>query len=285
VSTARSFSQGSKTSVALGGVEGPMRTLVLLIVLLATNLVHADDSLDALYTRIAQDKARGEPLRMRVYVALCDNDSQGIVKVKNPAICDGDRPDQNIYWGTRGGLAGFMRNGRFRLLSRELPADGPIAVRALWRKRVAGTEVEIEGLAYRGREIRTAMLDFVRAAHRAQDTPHVVAYVGHNYFLDTAEVRAFEEATIASGTTPVGVLALSCLGDRDIRPYLTREGSAILLLNTNLTYPGAWSIGGLLEGLARRVTPRALRDSAARAFAAGMHKPVTRRAFAYGPKR
>lgn len=268
-----------------GGVEGAMRTLALLLVLFATNLAQADDSLDALYSRIARDHARGQPLRVRVYVALCDNDSQGIVKVKNPAICDGDQPDRNIYWGTRGGLAGFMRNEKFRLRSRELPSAGPIAVRAVWHKRIAGTDVEIEGIAYRGREIRTAMLDFVRAAHVAQDAPHVVAYVGHNYFLDTEDVRPFEEARLASGTTPLGVLALSCLGDRDIRPYLSREGSAILLLNTNLTYPGAWSIGGLLEGLTRRMSPRALRDAAARAFAAGMGKPVTRAAFAYGPKR
>jgi hypothetical protein len=262
-----------------------MRTLALLLVLLTTNLARADDPLDALYARIAQDKQRGEPLRVRVYVALCDNDSQGIVKVKNPAICDGDQPDRNIYWGTRGGLAGFMRSAKFHLRSRELPAAGPIAVRAVWHKRIAGTDVEVEGIAYRGREIRTAMLEFVRATHRAQGAPHVVAYVGHNYFLDTSDVRAFDEARLGPATTPVGVLALSCLGDRDIRPYITAEQSAILLLNTNLTYPGAWSIGGLIEGLTRRMPARGLRDSAAQAFAAGMHKPVTLGAFAYGPKR
>lgn len=258
--------------------------LAFLLVLCSTTLARADDALDALYARIAHDRARGEPLRVRVYVALCDNDSQGIVKVKNPAICDGDEPDRNIYWGTSGGLSGFMRSAAFRLQSRELRAAGPIAVRAVWRKRIAGTAVEIEGIAYRGREIRSAMLDFVRAAHRAEDAPHVVAYVGHNYFLDTADIHAFEEARLGLGTTPVGVLALSCLGDRDIRPYITRQRSAILLLNTNLTYPGAWSIGGLIDGLVRRLPPRALRDSAARAFAAGMNKPVTRGAFAYGPK-
>lgn len=263
-----------------------MRTiLAVLFVLCSTTLARADDALDALYARIAQDRARDEPLRVRVYVALCDNDSQGIVKVKNPAICDGDQPDRNIYWGTRGGLAGFMRSASFRLKSRELPAAGPIAARAVWHKRIAGTEVEVEGIAYRGRDIRAAMLEFVRAAHRAEAGPHVVAYVGHNYFLDTSDVRVFEEARLALGTTPVGVLALSCLGDRDIRPYVTRSRSAILLLNTNLTYPGAWSIGGLIDGLVRRMSPRALRDSAARAFAKGMNKPVTRAAFAYGPKR
>src|SRR5688500_19093043 len=120
-----------------------MRTLLaLLLTLFVTTSARADDSLDALYARIAADTGRGLPLRVRVYVALCDNASQGIVKVKNPAICDGDQPDRNIYWGTRGGLSGFMRTAGFHLRSRELPTEGPIAVRAVWHKRIAGTDVE-----------------------------------------------------------------------------------------------------------------------------------------------
>lgn len=268
-------------------MRAPLVLLALVLALLVTSVARADDDLDALYARIAADAQRGLPLRVRVFVALCDNASQGIVPVKNPAICDGDDPDRNIYWGTRGGLSGYMRAAKFRLQSREIPSDGPIAVRAVWHKRVAGTEVEVEGVAYRGREIRTAMLDFVRAAHHAGDAPHVVAYVGHNYFLDTSEVREFWDATRASDDLPQGVLALSCLGERDIRPYITRDHAAVLLLNKNLTYPGAWSIGGLIEGLVRRLPPVGLRDSAARAFGAGMNKPfaVMRGVFAYGSKR
>jgi hypothetical protein len=265
-----------------------MRTLLaLVLLLLCAAQARAEGSLDALYARIAEDTRRGQPLRLRVYVALCDNASQGIVPVKNPAICDGDRPDQNIYWGTRGGLFGFMRNVRFKLRSRESFEAGPIAERAVWHKRIAGTEVEVEGLAYRGREIRSAMLDFVHAVHRREDSPHLVAYVGHNYFLDTEDVREFAEATRVPGGTAKGVLALSCLGDRHIRPYITRQGAEILLINKNLTYPGAWSIGGIIEAVVRRLPPRAVRDSAARAFALGMSKPfgVMQAAFAYGADR
>jgi hypothetical protein len=265
--------------------------LVLFVLLTSIPSARADDSLAPLYARIAEDTQRGLPLRIRVYVALCDNDSQGIVKVKNPKICDGDVPERNIYWGTKGGLAGFMRSASFRLLSAERLGAGPITLRSLWTKRFGKTDVIVEGLAYRGREIRTAMLDFVRAVHDdgalAVDEPHLVAYVGHNYFLDTAEVREFRDASRATGHLAKGVLALSCLGDQHIRPYIGRATAPILLLNNNLTYPGAWSIGGVIEGIARRMTPRAIRDSAARAFALGMNKPfgVMQAAFAYGPNR
>lgn len=249
-----------------------------------------DAALEPLYARIERDVQQGLPLRVRVYVALCDNASQGIVPVKNPAICDGDVPEHNIYWGTRGGLAGFTRAAGFRLIESVRPDSGPIAVRAVWRKRVRSIDVELEGVAYRGREIRTAMLDFVRAVHRddaSASPPHVVAYVGHNYFLDTSDVRDFREAAHGGGALAKGVVALSCLGHQHIRPYITRDGAEILLLNTNLAYPGAWSLGGAIEALVRHESGRGVRDSAARAFALGMDRPfgTMRAAFAYGVDR
>lgn len=261
-----------------------------------------DAALGPLYERIEQDVQQGRPLRVRVYVALCDNASQGIVPVKNPAICDGDVPERNIYWGTRGGLSGFMGTAGFRLIESTQLETGPIAVRAVWRKRMFASallhgdgprsiDVELEGLAYRGREIRSAMLDFVRAVHSDDaapaGTPHIVAYVGHNYFLDTSDVRDFRDAARGAGAIAKGVVALSCLGDRSIRPYITRERADILVINTNLAYPGAWSLGGAIEALARRASARGVRDSAARAFALGMNKPfgAMRAAFAYGVDR
>jgi hypothetical protein len=264
----------------------------LLLVSWSARARAADDTaLEPLYARIDHDVQQGLPLRVRVYVALCDNASQGIVPVKNPAICDGDVPEHNIYWGTRGGLSGFTRAAGFRLVESTRPEAGPIAVRSVWRKRVRSIDIELEGLAYRGREIRTAMLDFVRAVHSddatAAGTPHVVAYVGHNYFLDTSDVHDFREAARGGGATAKGIVALSCLGHQHIRPYITRDRAEILAINTNLAYPGAWSLGGAIEALARRESGRGVRDAAARAFALGMNKPfgTMRAAFAYGDDR
>jgi len=263
----------------------------LLLVSWSARARAADDAaLEPLYARIERDVQQGLPLRVRVYVALCDNASQGIVPVKNPAICDGDVPEHNIYWGTRGGLWGFARAAGFRMVESTRPESGPIAVRAFWRKRVRSIDVELEGVAYRGREIRAAMLDFVRAVHSDDATaspPHVVAYVGHNYFLDTSDVRDFREAAHGGGALAKGVVALSCLGHQHIRPYITRDRAEILLLNTNLAYPGAWSLGGAIEALARHESGRGVRDAAARAFALGMNKPsgTMRAAFAYGVDR
>lgn len=256
----------------------------------------SDTSLEPLYTRIAADLARGEPLRVRVYVALCDNDSQGIAPVKNRAICNGDDPARNIYWGTGGGLHGFARKAGYQVATRESFIGGDIAERVTWHKRFSPgvalrqrgvrdpLRVELTGIAYRGARIAVAMHDFVRAVHEDR-APHLVGYIGHDYILDidsTASLRALARNEIAPAK---GVFALSCFGHRYIRPLITRSDASILALNKHLTYPGAWTVGGMIEAIAEGADASGIVKLAAERFAAAMKKSpgAIRRSIAYGP--
>lgn len=254
----------------------------------------AQDPLDLLYARIAADLGRGDPLRIRIYVALCDNDSQGIVPVKNRAICDGDDAARNIYWGTSGGLSGYLARKGWRRMptdSDAVPSNGAVAVHAHWRgRRWVGrrlrslapgiprrVDVQIEALAYRGAAIRDAMADYiadVHSVHSDDAAPHVIGYMGHNYLLDTDEPLIPPPASNPAEPAPVGVFALSCFGHQSIRPSITRAGAAILLLNRGLTYPGAWTVDGLVEGLSRGADARRLHRIAAKHFARGKGRPA-----------
>lgn len=258
---------------------------------------HAQDAeLDAVYARIAAD-ADG-PLRVRIYVALCDNDSQGIVPVKNRAICDGERPERNIYWGTSGGLRGYLDHEGWRRVAYQ-HLDGPVILHATWRKRFwaggrlralgrSGTlEVEIEAFAYRGRAIRRAMADYVADVHGAAGAPapaHVVGYIGHNYFLDTLDDLVPVGPRRDDAQLPRGVFALSCFGEQDIRPSITRDDAPVLVLNRSLTYPGAWTVGGLVRALAGGRPARGVHHLATEHFTAGKGRPVgtMRGVFSYG---
>lgn len=177
--------------------------------------------------------------------------------------------------------------------------QGPVAISARWRKhfwagerlRAAGgprrVPVEIEALAYRGRFIRQAMTDYIAALHhREADSraTHVIGYIGHNYLLDTRDDLVPAVGHGERRTHPVGTFALSCYGDTDIRPSI--EVAGVLILNRGLTYPGAWTVGGLAAGLARGLSPRRLHALAADAFAEGKGRPAgsMRRVFAYGDR-
>ena len=256
--------------------------------------------LGALHERIARDLRAGGALRVLVHVALCDNDSQGIVPVKNRSICAGDSPEQNLYWRTRGGIASYLRAQRYRELEYTRLPSGPIAIRARFAKLlpagpalralgVAHVPVELTALAYRGAQIGAATFDFVRAVHhapaRSEDAPHVVGYIGHDYLLDPHDAGALQRARAGSSRIEQGVFALSCFGHQQLRPVLARPGAHLLVLNRNLTYPGAWTIGGLLAGLAQGGSHATVHRLAAQHFAEGRNKPLGTmlRAFAPGP--
>ena len=248
-----------------------------------------DKSLEELYGRIAADLRAGRPLRVRVYVALCDNASQGIVPVKNPSICDGDDPDRNLYWGGGGGLRGYLEKQRWRQLATQRSESDPVLIRSRWGKRYRASgrlrerlvgdvvDVEIEALAYRGREIEQAMRDYLADAHGGADAPapsHLLGYIGHNVLLDTRESLLPRSARRADHRSPRGVFALSCYGEPTIRPAVASRGASVLLLNRSLTFPGAWTIGGILEAIVDGRDARGIYRAATRHFARGKGRPT-----------
>lgn len=269
----------------------------------AGSVAHAvDDPLDALYARIANDTRAGSAMRVRIYVALCDNDSQGIAPVKNRSICDGERPELNLYWATSGGLRKYLDSHGWKRLQYERLDRGPVVIRARWVKRFWSGgrlrergaarvfDVEIEALAYRGRHIRQAMKDYLADIHGARHAPvagHLVGYIGHNYFLDTDDSLLPVGRKRDDHAAARGVFALSCFGQQVILPTIERGDAPILVLNRSLTYPGAWTIGGLLEGIARGGNARQIHRRASQHFAEGKKRPKNSmmRVFSYGGRR
>ncbi len=263
-----------------------------------------------LYERIAADLTAGRPVVATIYVALCDNDSQGIVKVKNRRICKGDRPTENLYWATAGGLASTLKNAHWRQRSIAYFPDGDLAVKAVWQKSFApggalrargvrrAVDVFVVGLGYRGSRIAVAMTDYLRAVNRdvqasetvddealaAGGASHVVGYIGHDYFYDVDDAGPLLAENRGDSVLHKGTFALSCTGNVLIRPAIKRANAHILLLNRTLGFPGAWTAEAILAGIADGQSMKQLFRGAAAAFAAG--KPMSLAAalgsFAYG---
>jgi hypothetical protein len=270
----------------------------------------AGKHLGELYDRIAGDLAAGKPLVATVYVALCDNDSQGIVPVRNREICRGDRPESNLYWATGGGLKGYLKQAGWKpVLKRRSPRRG-VALEVVWRKRfkargelrergVSGRfDVYLVSVVFFGDHIHQANIEYLRAVNRdrerVHDLPgvgelsyggasHVVGYIGHDYFYDVEDPMELIGPTRGDSILQKGAFALACTGDRYIRPAITRPNAHILLLNRQLAYPGAWTVGGLVRGLAAGKDGRGIHAEAARAFARGMERKGSMYgAFAHG---
>ncbi len=258
---------------------------------------------DALAERVTEVLSEGKPLVVTVHVALCDNESQGIVKVKNPKICDGDRPGSNLYRATSGGLAGTFGKAGYDLVHEEKHDEGDLAVlgvfsrtfkagKGLEKKGYGGkVKVLVVGLGYRGTRIERAMSDFLWAVGHdggpgitlddgtslppAGDS-HVVGYIGHNYLMDVGDDAPLLSQANGDAERHRGVFALACLSDDYLRSTLDRPWTHIMVLNKSYAYPGAWTVEGLVRGLVAGKNGKGIHLSAAKAFATGKGKPLSK---------
>src|SRR5579872_4686327 len=119
---------------------------LLPLLLLASAFVHAQSS----------------PRTIHVFVALADNANQGIVPV--PArLGNGEDPEHNLYWGSAYGIRTFFtRSAEWRRIRCGQGPKNEILERCVFLHRTAAVYLVAD--AYRGMEIRQAILDFLTSA-------------------------------------------------------------------------------------------------------------------------
>jgi hypothetical protein len=106
--------------------------------------------------------AQDVPRVVHVFVALADNQNQGIVPVP-AALGNGLDADRNLYWGSAYGVKTFFRRSlEWKLLSSGQQPKPAILERCVFKHRTENVYLVAD--AYRGTEIRQAILDFLDAA-------------------------------------------------------------------------------------------------------------------------
>jgi hypothetical protein len=106
--------------------------------------------------------AQSVPRTIHVFVTLADNANQGIVPV--PAkLGNGEDAERNLYWGSAFGVKTFFsRSTKWKLLSSGEKPKYEVLERCVFKYRTANVYLVAD--AYRGREIQTAILNFLDAA-------------------------------------------------------------------------------------------------------------------------
>lgn len=198
---------------------------------------------------------------VHIFVALCDNASQGIQPV--PAkIGNGDDAANNLYWGCDDGVRTvFSRSKSWKRLAAADPdGDGPILERLVFRNEAAKTWLVADG--YRGREIKTCLTDYLAALAGTLKTEAIageqkipaggasdlVAYAGHNGLMEFQ----LPAPALAADHKPKAAIALCCVSRTYFASHMETLKADPLLLTTQLMYPAAQtlheSIGGWLAG-------------------------------------
>jgi uncharacterized protein YijF (DUF1287 family) len=211
---------------------------------------------------------------VHVLVALCDNESQGIVPV--PAkLGNGTDPANNLYWGAMYGTKTFLRNSSsWKYLGEQPVPDSNILERIVFKAQSADAYLVAD--AYRGDRIKKAVEDLLRAAGGNDGKTlqtggaslglggkaAVVVYVGHNGLMD---VKVEPQERAASGR-PVPSIVLACKSESYFRARLEALGSRPVLLTTGFMAPEAYTLDAAVRAWLSGSSASEIREQAASAY-------------------
>src|SRR5215467_1789286 len=153
----------------------------------------------------------GPPRVVHVFVALADNQHQGIVPVP-AALGNGDDPARNLYWGAAFGVRTYFRKSAAwnEVLSLPKPKSY-ILERSIFQHRASGTLLVAD--AYEGKEIKQALTDSFNAAaglnseaisfpsasggtsESLRASAYLGVYVGHDGLMDVSLPMEFPNPT------------------------------------------------------------------------------------------
>lgn len=219
------------------------------------------------------------PVRtVHVFVALADNQHQGIIPV--PArLGNGLDAEHNLYWGAAGGVKTFFaRSPDWRLIHCAPKPKMQVLERCVFKHR--DQDVYLVADAYRGDEIRQAILDFFNAAAGVTQesiplpapsrvsnlvvygASNVVVYIGHDGLMD------FQLSPVPKKKDDRHrhAIMLACASKQYFSEALRASGAYPLLWTTNLMAPEAYTLKGALDGWIVGETNELIHERAAAAY-------------------
>ncbi len=196
-----------------------------------------------------------------VYIALADNEHQGIVPVP-AAIGNGDDPDRNLYWGAGEGLKGwFDRSKTWKLVDKKDTAENGDILRTR-TYRHATLNAVLYARAYKGSAIKQCIQDFETAAQLG--TYDLVVFIGHNGLMD---FDLPEPRKSARQARVPDCIVLCCKSEKYFDTRLRAAGGRPILLTTQFMYPGSFILHAVLDGWLAGADLARLREAAGMAYA------------------
>lgn len=230
--------------------------------------------------RLLKDAAAGRTLVCHVFLALCDNDNQGIVPVPR-SLGNGQQPATNLYWGARYGVRTYLtRDAGWTPLSVDAPRPVGVLDRLVLRSTVSrpggSVPVVLIADAWDGSRIKDTIGAFLEAASGRReehlrvgslDVPtggsaHLIVFLGHNGLMD------FEASPFRSGVAEPAraVAVLACASKPYFEPLLRRAEAEAVLLTTGLMAPEAYTLDACVREWFRSGDTRQMREATARVY-------------------
>jgi len=240
-----------------------MKNKLLIIILLLLGCLHI--------------KAIEPPRVIHAFVALCDNVHQGIVPVP-VKLGNGDDPRNNLYWGAMYGVKRFFKRSQNWTLVQTGALNDTVLERSIFRHKKSNTWFVAD--AYRGRDIKQAIFDFLSAASGSsnerisvqlsgtkvmlniQGHSDLAVYIGHDGLMDFN----LKHYPVKQDKRVRDTIILACLSKRYFNAPISKTGAHPILWTTGLMAPEAYTLEAALEGWVLRESDNFIRDRAAKAY-------------------
>ena len=223
--------------------------------------------------------AQSSDLRtVHVFVALADNQHQGIIPVA-AILGNGEDAQHNLYWGSAYGVKTFFsRSAEWEKIRCGDKPKVEILERCVFKYRAANVYLVAD--AYRGMEIKQAILDFLdSAAGDGADVMNVsapsgpvslpirgganlVAYIGHDGLMDFQIPRTPRQ----KNATHRDAIVLACASKQLFTDAVRASGAYPLIWTTGLMAPEAYTLKSALDGWIAGESNDQIRDRAAGAY-------------------
>ena len=195
---------------------------------------------------------------VHVFVALCDNDSQGIVPVPKK-IGNGNDPDNNLYWGCGYGVRTFFKGAaEWKLLKTLKNPKEHILERLVFKHKTSGAILVAD--AYRGSKIKACTIDFFKNASGVfADTltvagkaielnnAQLICYVGHDGLMDF-NLEGNYPKKLRDVPNNRQVMIYACISKSYFETGLQYSGAYPLIRTTGLMCPEAYTIKAAVDG-------------------------------------
>lgn len=211
---------------------------------------------------------------VHVFVALCDNEHQSIVKVP-AAIGDGKVPAQNLYWGCAYGVKSYLQKSPFWQLDAAIENPRPhVLERCVFRHRTDSTLLVAD--AFDGERIDVCTRMYLRACAglptdffiyngdsiACTGSADLIAYVGHNGFADFQ----YRDTISIDSTFPRDALALACYSRNSFLPLIEKGGARPILFTKGFMAPEAYILEAAVEAWRTGQDTSAIQEAAAQAY-------------------
>ncbi len=218
----------------------------------------------------------GQTKTVHVFVALCDNQFQGIVPVPKK-LGDGKDPKNNLYWGAVYGVKSYLKykTKDWQFIKKVIPSKPNVLEKLLFKH--ATKEVYLLAEAYDGEFIKSCVEDFLKASNgQNKETlsyndrelgfggnADLVAYIGHDGLMDFNVDINYKKT---SSDKRKDAIILACFSKDYFSPEVQQSGVNPILWTTHLMAPEAYTLKSAIDGWMLNKDGNQIKERAAQVY-------------------